>query len=200
MRGQMFVPSMLVRSLPWMVMVSVMMSLGCASARGQAPNGEVVDHVDIERYLGTWHEIATFPIRAQRGCVGTTATYGLRKDGDISVYNRCYDGSFDGRVKDIEGKAWVADKTTNARLKVQFFWPFRSSYWIVDLHDDYQWAVVSGPGKNNLWILSRTPCMDQTTFDTLYTRLADRGYDMSRLRPTPQRTPDGAICTVEIPS
>lgn len=173
---------------------------GCASTGDSHGAPKVVDEVDIERYLGTWYEVASFPIRAQRGCVGTTATYSLRDDGDISVYNRCYEDSFDGDVQDIEGKAWVDDGSTNAKLKVQFFWPFRSPYWIVDLdQDEYQWAVVSGPDRDNLWILSRTPCLDQAFFEQLYARLDGRGFDMSRLQTTLQRTEDGETCRVELP-
>jgi apolipoprotein D and lipocalin family protein len=182
-----------------MVAMSMTLLIGCASVRADSSEQEVVDYVDVERYLGTWYEIASFPLRAQRDCVGTTAVYGRRSDGKISVYNRCLAGSFEGKVKDIEGKAWVEDTRTNARLKVQFFWPFRAPYWIVDLDEDYQWAVVSAPGKRYLWILSRTPCMDQALFDTLYAGLKARGYDMSRLQSTRQRDAKGTECRVKLP-
>lgn len=173
--------------------------LGCSSTGGErAP--EVVDWVDLERYVGTWYDVASFPIRPQSDCVGTTATYSFRDDGDIRVYNRCYEDSFDGDVQDIEGKAWVDDPSTNAKLKVQFFWPFRSPYWIIDLDQDaYQWAVVSGPKRDNLWILSRSPCMDPTLFARIYDSLAARGFALSRLQSTRQRSPDGEICQVELP-
>lgn len=179
----------------------LLVSLGIlflASACASSPP-EVVDHVDLDRYQGTWYEVASFPIRAQRDCVGTTATYGERDDGDISVYNACFKGSFDGEVSDITGKAWVADETTNAKLWVRFFWPFRGSYWIVDLDDDYDWAVVSNHRASTLWILSRQPCMDQGRFEAIYHSLKDRDFPMDQLQTTLQRSADGEPCQVQIP-
>ena len=177
----------------WTLSLSLFAITACATA--EPP--EVVDHVDVERYLGTWYEASSVPIRGQRGCVGTTATYGERDDGDISVYNRCYDGSFDGDVRDIEGKAWVADEETNAKLWVRFFWPFRSSYWIVALDDeDYQWAAVSDRRADNLWVLSRSPCMDQVLFDNIYADLKARDLPVDELESTLQRDDDGQECQV----
>lgn len=181
-----------------LLILGLALFLTAACATGEPP--EVVDHVDLERYLGTWYEASSVTIRPQRGCVGTTATYGERDDGDISVYNKCYDQSFDGDVRDIEGKAWVADDETNAKLWVRFFWPFRGSYWIVALdQDDYQWAVVSNRRGSTLWILSRDPCMDQTLFDKLYAHLQQRGLPVDELQSTLQRDEDDQPCRVEIP-
>ena len=181
----------------WTLSLSLFAITACAT--GEPP--EVVDHVDLERYLGTWYEASSVPIRGQRGCVGTTATYGERDDGDISVYNKCYDGSFDGNVRDIEGKAWVADEETNAKLWVRFFWPFRGSYWIVALdQDEYQWAAVSNRRASTLWILNRNPCMDQTLFDELYADLENRGLPVDELQSTLQRDENDQPCRVELPS
>lgn len=171
-----------------------LLAIGCASSS----DVEVVDSVDVESYLGTWYEAASFPIRAQRGCVGTTAEYSMREDGDIKVYNRCLDGGFEGEVKDIEAKAWVVDEQTNAKLKVQFFWPFRSDYWIVGLDEDYQWAVVSGPDRDNLWILSREPCMADETVQPILKDLMRRGFDLSRLEATPQQNARGQTCEIDL--
>ncbi len=175
--------------------IPLLVATACASSNPP----DVVDYVDLKRYQGTWHEVASFPIRAQRGCVGTTATYGARDDGAISVYNACFKESFDGEVSDIRGKAWVADEETNAKLWVRFFWPFRSSYWIVGLDDDYEWAVVSNRRGNTLWILSRDPCMDQSRFEEIYRSLERRGFPIGRLQTTLQRSPDGRHCQVQIP-
>lgn len=171
----------------------------CASGSSRFSAPDVVDHVDIDRYLGTWFDVASFPLQPQRNCVGTSATYSRRDDGDIRVYNRCFQGSFDGNIRDVEGKAWVADPSTNAKLKVQFFWPLRSPYWIVALDDHYQWAVVTTPDRDNLWFLSRTPCMNQSLFIDLYALHAQRGFPMERLRSTPQRADDGTLCQVQLP-
>ena len=87
----------------------------------------VVPYVDLNRYTGTWYEIARYPNSFQEGCVGSKATYTLRDDGKISVLNECYDKAFDGRIKSAKGKAWVADKVTNAKLRVSFFGLFQET-------------------------------------------------------------------------
>lgn len=147
---------------------------------------QVVPRVDIDRYLGTWYEIATIPQRFQKGCVGVTATYTLRDDGAIEVLNRCRKETLDGEMKTVKGKAWVVDKNTNAKLKVQFFWPFRADYWIIELDPDYQYAVVGHPSRKYLWILSRTPQMDEALYQDLIQRIANKGYDPSLIKRTLQ--------------
>ncbi len=151
---------------------------------------DVVPYVDIQRYLGTWYEIATIPQRFQKGCVGVTAHYSLMKNGDIEVVNVCRKETLDGKVKSVRGKAWVVDKTTNAKLKVRFFWPFSGSYWIIELDGDYQWAVVGHPKRHYLWILSRTPQMDDALYRDLLKRIEAKGYDIDRIKRTLQRSED----------
>jgi apolipoprotein D and lipocalin family protein len=149
---------------------------------------QVVPHVDLARYLGTWYEIATIPMRFQKGCTGVTATYSLRTDGDIKVLNECRKDSLNGKYKSITGKAWVVDTTTNAKLKVQFFWPFSGAYWLIELDSvNYQYAVVGHPNRGYLWILSRTPQMSEAIYNDLLDRLRNvHDYDVSKLKRTPQ--------------
>lgn len=147
---------------------------------------EAVPYVDLQRYLGTWYEIAAIPQRFQKGCVGSTAEYSLRKDGDIQVVNTCLEGTLDGKIRKASGKARVVDRTTNAKLKVTFFWPFWGSYWIIGLDEDYRWAIVGHPGRNYLWILSRTPQMDDVLYGDLLKLIADKGYDLTKIEKTLQ--------------
>ena len=152
---------------------------------------EVVESVDLERYLGRWYEIASYPMFFQKGCTATTADYSLREDGLIQVINSCRKGSLDGKRKKAKGKAKVVDTETNAKLKVSFFGPFWGPYWIIDLDPDYQWEVVGEPKRKYLWILSRTPKMDQKLYDEIVARLPARGYDPAGLNQTLQPS-DGA--------
>ncbi|MDO9391123.1 MAG: lipocalin family protein [bacterium] len=151
---------------------------------------QTVPKVDLNCYLGTWYEIATIPQRFQKGCTGVTATYSLRPDGKIDVLNQCYKDSLNGKYKQVHGKAWVVDKETNARLKVQFFWPFSGAYWVIELDSvGYQYAVVGHPNRNYLWILCRTPKMDEGLYGDLLRRLQEvHGYDLTNLKKTPQKT------------
>jgi apolipoprotein D and lipocalin family protein len=147
---------------------------------------EVVPYVDLQRYLGTWYEIATIPHFFQKGCVAVTAEYSLRTDGDIAVINKCRKKTLDGPVKTANGKAWVVDKATNAKLKVRFFWPFSGDYWIIELDSNYQWAVVGAPDRDYLWILCRTPRMDEALYADLLARATAKGFDVGRLKLTLQ--------------
>ena len=158
--------------------------LECGPARQQPSTispPTVVRHVDLDRYLGKWYEIARYPNRFQKGCVASTAVYSLHEDGSIHVLNECSKGSLKGSIRRAEGKAWVVDKDTQAKLKVQFFWPFRGDYWIIDLGRDYEYAVVGHPKRKYLWILSRTPEMKTEVYQLILEGIVRNGYDTGRL-------------------
>ena len=142
----------------------------------------VVSNVDIERYAGKWFEIASFPMKFQKNCFCVTADYTLTDKGYVKVYNSCRKGSVNGKVKSINGKAFVVEGTNNAKLKVQFFWPFKADYWIIDLDPDYQWAVVSGPSRKYLWVLSRNPDIQKETWQYITERLVKNGFDTGKLK------------------
>ena len=139
---------------------------------------EVVPQVELKKYLGKWYEIAHLPFRFENDCTDITATYSLSKDGNISVLNECLK---DGKLKQARGKAKVVDKNTGAKLKVTFFWPFSADYWIIDLGKDYQYAVVGTPNRKYLWILSRTPQMDDKLFSQLNESVKSKGFDVNNL-------------------
>jgi len=150
------------------------------------PELKVVPYVDVNKYAGKWYEIASFPQSFQKGCHCTTAEYTMSDNGYIIVENRCKRGSIDGKQSYIKGKAFVQKNTGNAKLKVQFFFPFRGKYWIIDLADDYSYAVVSHPNRKYLWILSRTPKMDEFVYNGILNRLKENGFDLSKLERTLQ--------------
>jgi len=150
------------------------------------PPLQTVAKVDLSRYTGTWYEIASYPQRFQKGCTNTTATYTLRDDGEIGVVNRCRKGSLEGEEDSAEGRARVVDATTNAKLEVTFFRPFWGDYWIIDLGENYEYAVVGHPGRDYLWILSRTPTMEESVYQGILNRLQTKGYPLDRLQKTLQ--------------
>lgn len=139
---------------------------------------ETVTKVDLEKYLGKWYEIAHLPAKFQEGCNETTATYSLLGNGIISVLNEC---KKNGKVKTARGKAKIDDKTTNAKLKVTFFWPFYGDYWIIKLGQDYEYAVVGTPNRKYLWILSRTPQMDDKLFSEILEFVRVKGFNTANL-------------------
>lgn len=163
-----------------------LLSLGACVHKDKAMTAElkVVPYVDLKRYAGTWYEIARFPHRFQEGCVASRAIYTLQEDGKIGVLNECRKGSLDKEISSVRGKAKVVDPTTNAKLKVTFFWPFYGDYWIIDLGENYDYAVVGHPSRKYLWVLSRTPQMEEGLYQGILERLKKQGYDTSRLMKT----------------
>jgi apolipoprotein D and lipocalin family protein len=149
---------------------------------------QVVPSVDLERYCGVWYEIARLPNWFQESCRGdVTATYTLLEDGEIKVVNRCRDE--EGEMKEAEGRARRAsDDEPNTKLKVRFapaflsFLPFVwGDYWIIDLASDYSFAVVGEPNRKYLWVLARTPKLDDVTMQAILERVKEKGYDLSNL-------------------
>ena len=160
-------------------------AISASIVNGQRTDLEVVPHVDLNRYVGRWYEIARLPNRFEKKCADSvTATYTLRSDGKIEVVNRCRKSS--GDYTTATGKAKVVDQTTNAKLKVTFFWPFYGDYWILDLGDNYEYAVVGAPNRKYLWILSRNRQMDESLYRTLLDKMAARGFKTEHLIKTPQ--------------
>jgi len=166
----------------------IALAVGCAHQDGNQPPLRTVEHVDVQRYLGTWYEIAAIPQRFEKGCFGSVATYALRDDGMLSVTNRCRKGSLDGPESVANGRARIVDTRTNAKLKVGFWGPFWGDYWIIGLGENYEYAVVGHPNRKYLWILSRLPTMDEALYQDLLTRVAAQGYDVNRIERMPQRS------------
>lgn len=148
------------------------------------PPPEVAEDVDLERYLGTWYEVARFEgMPFQEGCRGTTADYSLREDGRIQVVNRCVR---EGELAEARGVARRAEAGGSpARLEVSFFWPFWGDYWILAVEED-RYALVGSPDRDRLWMLSREPAMAPALYDRLMAWAAAQGFDISRVQRTPQ--------------
>ncbi|NIK87810.1 apolipoprotein D and lipocalin family protein [Rhizomicrobium palustre] len=159
----------------------------CSHSREELPPLKTVSHVDLNRYLGTWYEIGAIPQWFQQGCTATTATYSLRKDGQIDVLNACAKNSLDGPRDEAHGRAKVVDSATNAKLKVTFFWPFYGDYWIIELGENYDYAVIGHPSRDYFWILSRKPRMDEALYTAILARAKAQGYDITRVQKTLQR-------------
>jgi apolipoprotein D and lipocalin family protein len=151
------------------------------SAAAAPPPLQTVPAVDVSRYLGVWHELARYDNWFQGAdCVNVTAEYGLDEDGDVSVLNTCRDAA--GKVTETaEGYANVVPGTGNAQLRVSFFWPIFADYWIVALADDYSWVIVSEPGRDYLWILTRAAKTTDADRDSLVAKATELGFDPNRL-------------------
>lgn len=144
------------------------------------PEGvEVVDDFELEPYLGTWYEVARLDHRFERGLSNVTANYSLRDDGGVTVVNRGY-RSDKGEWDEANGKAYFVDEPNVGRLKVSFFGPFYGGYNVVAL-DPEQYSLVAGPDRSYLWILSRTPELEQPLLDELVAKAASLGFATDEL-------------------
>lgn len=139
-------------------------------------DNSVVTGFDLNRYLGSWYEIARFDHSFERGMEQTRATYTLRKDGKVDVLNS---GMKNGKHSEAKGVAKLTG--TPALLRVSFWRPFYSDYRIMLLDDDYQYALVGSGSDDYLWILSRTPEISGETKDKILAEANRRGYDTDKL-------------------
>lgn len=151
---------------------------GCVSI----PEGvETVDGFELDRYLGTWHEVARLDHSFERGLVSVTADYSLRADGGVKVLNRGFDPA-KNKWKEAEGRAYFTGDKKAGRLKVSFFRPFYGGYNIVELEKaGYTYSLVAGPSRSYLWILARTPELPPAVLEKLVARAAALGFDTGAL-------------------
>lgn len=171
------------------LLLALPLLLGACVTEPGPTTPRTVGTVDLQRYVGNWYEVARFPTSFQDSrslrCDDVTATYTARPDGRIDVVNRCRNGLAGGAPRVAEGVAYSA-APGNDRLRVSFFWPFYGDYWVIGLDPDYRWAVVGAPGRDYLWILSRTPQMAPGDYAAAVAIAAREGFDTNRLQRTPQ--------------
>jgi len=151
---------------------------GCSGA----PEGvEVVDDFDLQRYLGTWYEIARLDHSFERGLTNVTANYSLRDDGGVRVLNRGFDPE-SGEWEEAEGKAYFVGDPNVGQLKVSFFGPFYGGYNIIELdHDAYRYSLVAGPNRSYLWLLARSPDLDAYITERLIDKARSLDFPVDEL-------------------
>lgn len=147
-----------------------------------------VKELDLNRYLGTWYEIARFPHSFEKGMAGVTANYSLREDGKIRVLNKGYKNGLNGKLSVAEGKAKIPDKSQPGKLKVSFFWIFYGDYNVLELDKDYQYVMIGSSTNKYFWILCRTPQMDEASYNMLLEKARKRGYNLGKLEKVLQKT------------
>lgn len=177
------------RSLRRLALLTAIPAAMLVSACTPVPPASTVAGVDLNRYLGTWYEIASVKQFFSVGLVGSRAEYSLNPDGSVRVFNSGTYLAFDGPTSSIVGAA-VALDPSNSRLNVSFNGPPSTTgpgnYWIVDLDPEYQWAIVSDPTGRSGFILSRTRAVSPELRADLLRRAADKGVDVANMTDTPQ--------------
>lgn len=170
---------------------------GIFAQSGKPAPVQTVRSVDLNKYVGKWYEIAKYPNKFQKQCIGnTTATYTLKGSGKLEVLNQCT--KKDGTKDTAKADGKVDDKQTNSKLKVRFapgftsFLPFVwADYWIIDLASDYSYAVVASPNREYFWILNREAEMKDATYQEILRRAEKQGFEPGRVVKTPQNVETG---------
>jgi apolipoprotein D and lipocalin family protein len=162
-------------------LLAVLLLATAAGCTTRVPEGiEPVRGFEVQRYMGTWYEIARLDHRFERGMDKVTATYALRPDGTVSVLNKGF-VTRENEWRDAEGVARFVGASDVAALKVSFFGPFYGGYNVVDLDPAYQHALVAGPDRSYLWILSRSPQPPRSEVDRLVAKARSLGFDTDAL-------------------
>ncbi|MCW8090740.1 lipocalin family protein [Alteromonas sp. ASW11-130] len=150
------------------------------SCTGVPDNIKPVTNFELSRYLGKWYEIARLPHSFEEGLSHVTAQYSLREDGGVKVINRGYNKE-EQEWDEAEGKAYFVKDENTGHLKVSFFGPFYASYVIINVDENYQHALVTGPDRDYLWLLSRTPELSSDVMEKLVEQAAALGYPVNDL-------------------
>jgi len=175
------------RKIHLFLIFSVLFSLCCTKTNSQMIDQTTVKELDLNRYLGTWYEIARFPHSFEKNLVGVTATYSLRADGKIEVLNQGYQNMLEGERSKAVGKAKIPNKQDPGKLKVSFFWIFYGDYNVLELDENYQFVMIGSSSPKYFWILCRTPQMAPEVYEMLLEKARKRGYNLDKLYKVPQK-------------
>lgn len=166
---------------PMRTLLLFTMALFLSGCLGMPKSVTPVSDFELKNYLGTWYEAARLDHSFERGLTQVSAEYSMKPDGGVSVINRGFSAE-DNEWQEAEGKAYFVGDTTEGYLKVSFFGPFYGSYVIFELdHENYQYAFVSGPDSDYLWLLSRTPTVAPEVIEKFISMSKERGFDTEKL-------------------
>jgi lipocalin len=167
---------------PIFILIISCLLFSCNKAETRDMRSEVVNELDIERYMGTWYEIARLPNNFENGLTGVTATYELRKNGKIRVTNQGFRDSINGKRSRVRGKAKLPDPERPGWIRVAIFLLVYTDYLVFEIDkENYSYALVGGSSPGYLWILSRTPTMDPNIYAKLIEKARQLGYPVDKL-------------------
>ncbi|HQR23237.1 MAG TPA: lipocalin family protein [Steroidobacteraceae bacterium] len=166
---------------------------GCGSV--PRPAVPLVAHVDVERFMGDWYVIACIPTWIERDAWNAVESYRLEPDGTIATTFTFRQGGFAGPEKRYHPRGFIVDRASNAIWGMQFVWPIKADYRIAYLADDYGETIIAREDRDYVWIMARTPTLDEAEYGRLTDRVAAMGYDTAKLRKVPQQWPAPATAS-----
>ncbi len=161
----------------------VVLTTGCAT---NLPPLETVPEVDLERYMGDWYVIAFIPAFIEKRATNAIENYVLREDGDVDITYTFFKDSPDGERKEYNARGFIQENTNNAEWKVQFFWPIRFPFHVIELDEEYSYTVVGLPSRKYVWIMAREPQIDQQVYMNILQRLEGQGYEIEQIQTVQQ--------------
>jgi apolipoprotein D and lipocalin family protein len=157
------------------------------TACSSTPAIPVAERVELERFMGDWYVIANIPTSAEKGAHNAVESYRLDEDGSIATTFTFRDGAFDGPERVMRPRGFVRDRTSNAVWGMQFVWPIKAEYLIAHVDADYTETIIARSRRDYVWIMARTPVLPDADYERLRRKVADLGYDMTKLERVPQR-------------
>lgn len=163
---------------------------------------QLTESIDLERYMGHWYVIANMPAFLEKRCTGSIEHYDLREDGNVDITFTCYKDKVDGKKQVFTATGFVLDDTKNTQWAVQFFWPIKFSFLVLE-HDqeNYQWTTIGHPSKDYVWIMSRNRFMDEAILEKRIEYIQSQGYNVSKLnmvtQPMPEQVEKTMLSTLE---
>ena len=159
---------------------------GCMSTAPKKAPLKTVDHVDLPRFMGGWYVIGTIPWIVEKNNVGTMDIYKMRPDGRIGITYAFHKKDLSAKRQEMHAIGTVLNKKTNARWGVQFIWPFKAPYLVIDLAPDYSSTTIGYPSRDLIWIMARTPTLSESTYQSLLQKASSQGYNIKRIVKVPQ--------------
>ncbi|MGD8208204.1 MAG: lipocalin family protein [Thiohalocapsa sp.] len=169
------------------LMLGAALSTGCVETGGEPM--ETVPYVDLDRFMGDWYVVANIPTPLEQGAHNPLESYALSPDGTVATTFTFNKGSFDGPKKTYRPKGFVLDKETNARWGMQFVWPVKADYRIIYLDEAYEHTVIGRAKRDYVWVMARSPTLDDKKLAEIEAFLDSVGYDIAKLERPPHRSP-----------
>lgn len=182
----------LLTSPPFLIAAGAAAALLIAGCAVSPPTIPPVKQVDLQRFMGDWYVIGNIPTRPERNAFNAVESYTLQPDGRIDTRFRYREGAFDGPLKTMNPVGSVVPGTGNAVWGMQFIWPVKAEYVIVDVDKDYQLTIIGRSDRDYAWIMARTPSISEPVYEAAVLRLKTLGYATDNLRRVPQRWPEDA--------
>ena len=168
-------------------LVLILFLIGCSTSKVSWDPLQTVPYVDINRFMGDWYVIANIPTFIEKRATNAIESYKLNNKGEIETTFSFFQDSPSGKKKVYRPRGFIHNLQTNAEWRMQFVWPFKVPFLIIDLDPDYSYTVIGYPSRDFVWIMAREPQIPKETYKTITQKLENVGYDLSRIKMVPQQ-------------